>query len=121
MTRGVEQRVLTRRDELGLLREYSDASRPLHLIRIKEGIPGVHPPHLADAPAQIQETFRERRLACVHMGADADYEVVCFYHKNSFCIKNAILVLVYHFGHYSQLLIAVVRGLAGYLAADIQS
>ena len=86
MTRGVEQRVLTRRDELGLLREYSDASRPLHLIRIKEGIPGVHPPHLADAPAQIQEPFRERRLACVHMGADADYEVVCFYHKNSFCI-----------------------------------
>ena len=84
VSRGIEQRVFTRRDELGLLREDGDPARAFHFIRVKKGVPGVHPPHPADASAQIQQALRERGLAGVYMGADTDYEVICFNHKNSF-------------------------------------
>ena len=55
-----------------LLGKNGDSPFPFQLIVIQKGIPVVHPPRFPDAPAQIEERFRQGGLSCVNMGDYAD-------------------------------------------------
>ena len=54
--------------EVRLLREYRDAALPLDRSVIEEGVPVVHPSGLFQLSGQIEDRFRQRRLARVNVG-----------------------------------------------------
>ena len=49
-----------------------DSPFPFQLIIIQKGVPVVHPPRFPDAPAQIEERFRQGGFSCVNVGDHAD-------------------------------------------------
>ena len=55
-----------------LLGKNGDSPFPFQLIIIQKGVPVVHPSRFPDAPAQIEERFRQGGFPCVNVGDHAD-------------------------------------------------
>ena len=65
---------------MGLGCEDGNAPLPLQGIEVQGRIPVVHPPRAADQPAAVEDGFRQGRLSRVHVGEQADCDVVSLIH-----------------------------------------
>ena len=61
---------------------------PLQLISIQERVPVVHTSQAADRAAAVEHRFRERSLARVHMGEDADVDRLLRSRSGIFIIRR---------------------------------
>ena len=66
------QRKSRPRRKRSLLGKDRDTAVSLHGIRVQESVPMVHPSRTADGTGAVQKRLRECRLACVHMGQQAN-------------------------------------------------
>ena len=79
MARGVQQgQVQAVQRQAGLLGENSDPPLPLLIISVQKGIPVVHPSQAAQLTTLIEQALRQGGLARVHMGQQADAELLLF-------------------------------------------
>ena len=77
MTRCVNEDHLRVSKQYGrLLRENRNAPLALQSIIVHERIPMIHASRFPDASAQMQKLLTERRLSCVHMGHQANADML---------------------------------------------